>query len=229
AETAQQILPLLKQFEETQPYAAWLETRLDYFSVSEKLRRQAARGTTNNIRLPEPSPVVQRKIWVEEIKGHALPPLAFKQVPQLKKIFAAEKVPTELVWVAEVESSFNPKARSPAGAAGLFQLMPATARAQNLSVGLLRDERLDSEKNARAAAQYLRKLHQRFGDWRLALAAYNGGESRVAELLQKQKAKNFDAISGKLPVETRLYVPKVEATLRQREGVDLSALKTPPA
>ena len=96
--------------------------------------------------------------------------------------------------------------------------MPATARDFDLSVGLLRDERLDAEKSARAAAKYLRRLHARFGDWRLAFAAYNAGENRVAELLKKHQAKTFDDISRHLPLETQMYVPKLEATLKKREG-----------
>lgn len=221
-DTAQQILPTLEQFEETAPYAAWLKSRLDYFDVAEKLRAAA-----NAAPVPKISPAIERKVWIETLTKRPMPPLAFPQIAPLKKIFSEERVPPELVWVAEVESSFNAKARSPAGAAGLFQLMPATARALDLSVGIFRDERLQPEKNARAAAQYLRQLHRRFGDGRLALAAYNAGPARVAELLKKHAARTFDDIANYLPAETQLYVPKVEATLRQREGRALSDLKWP--
>ncbi|MEO5803762.1 MAG: lytic transglycosylase domain-containing protein [Verrucomicrobiota bacterium] len=227
-ETAAQLLPVLEQFEESAPYASWLKTHLDYFVVAEKLRKEASRVSTNKISLlPAPSAKVERKAWIEVVEEKPMPPLAFKQIAQLKKIFIAERVPPELVWLAEVESSFDTKARSPAGAAGLFQLMPVTARSLNLSVGLLRDERLHPEKNARAAAHYLRQLYGRFGDWRLALAAYNAGEGRVAALLKKHNARTFDEIANRLPAETQMYVPKVEATIRKREGRALADLKMP--
>jgi membrane-bound lytic murein transglycosylase D len=174
--------------------------------------------------LPNPSPQAESSVWVRQIRERPLPPLARDCVPRLKEIFAAEKLPPELVWVAEVESSFDPAARSPSGAVGMFQLMPGTARSLNLSLRPS-DERLQTEKSARAAARHLRRLYGRFGDWRLALAAYNAGEGRVGELLQKQKARTFEAIAGRLPAETQFYVPKVEATLREREGVTLAELK----
>src|SRR5690606_27267521 len=119
------------------------------------------------------------------------------------------------------------KARSPAGAAGLYQLMPATARSLDLSVTWLRGERLHPEKNARAAAKYLRQLHARFKDWPLVLAAYNAGEPRVSNLLKKHRAKTFDGIANYLPSETQMYVPKVEAVIRKREGRSLADLKMP--
>src|SRR5213078_1255012 len=106
-----------------------------------------------------------------------------------------------------------PRARSPAGAAGLFQLMPATARRYGLKTVWPRDERLQPEPSARAAAQYLQYLHLRFKDWRLALAAYNAGEGTVQELLTSQKTVSYDAIAARLPAETQMYVPKIEATL----------------
>ena len=158
-----------------------------------------------------------------EVLLHALTRWGADCVPRLKQIFADEKLPPQLVWVAEVESSFNPAARSPAGAAGLFQLMPATARALNLALRP-RDERLQMEKSARAAARHLRHLGEHFGDWRLALAAYNAGENRVDQLLKQSKMRTFDAIAARLPVETQMYVPKVEATLRKREGLTLADL-----
>ncbi len=227
-ETAVQLLPVLREFEETRPYAVWLQTHLDYFDVAEELRHEVKPGPEKPppSQWPNPSPPLQRSVWIRELRDRSLPPLAGDYVPRLKEIFAAEKLPPELVWLAEVESSFNPAARSPAGAAGMFQLMPATARSLNLSLRPW-DERLQTDKSARAAARYLRQLHGRFGDWRLALAAYNAGEGRVDELLKKNRARTFDAIAHRLPAETQLYVPKVEATLHKREGVKLDQLRIP--
>jgi len=224
-DTAIQLQPVLERYEETQPYAAWLKAHLDDFDVSQKLRDQISATVTNKLRLPPPSPQLQRTVWVRAIDSKPAPSGAKSQLARLKQIFAEEKMPRELVWLAEVESSFDPRAQSPAGAAGLFQLMPATARSLDLSVGLFDDERLHPEKNGRAAARYLRELHQRFGDWRLALAAYNCGPTRVADLLKKHRTKTYGVISPYLPVETQMYVPKVEATLRKREGVTLTSLK----
>ena len=225
-ETAIQLLPLLENFEETEPYAAWLKARLDYFDVSERLRKEVANHTTNTTRLPNASPQLQRSIWVKVIEERPAS-ATNKQLARLKQIFTEEHVPPELVWIAEVESSFDARAKSPAGAAGMFQLMPATARNLDLSVGVFRDERLHPEKSAGAAARYLRRLYDRFGDWRLALAAYNSGETRVSNLLQKRKARSYDEISAYLPVETQMYVPKIEATLRKHERLALRDLKLP--
>ena len=125
-----------------------------------------------------------------------------------------------LVWLAEVESSFNPRARSPVGAAGLFQLMPATARSLGVETSP-HDQRFDPDKNARGAARYLRQLHRRFGSWDLALAAYNAGQGRVSSKLRQSGGASFHDIAPLLPAETRMYVPKVIATVQLREQVDL--------
>ncbi|PYJ63404.1 MAG: lytic transglycosylase [Verrucomicrobia bacterium] len=226
--TATQLLPVLRQFDETRPYAVWLETHLDYFDVARELRREAKAAPEKSLPspLPNPSPQLERSVWIRELKHRSPPAQAERHAARLKDIFAAEKLPPELIWVAEVESSFDPTARSPAGAAGLFQLMPLTARSLNLSISLP-DERLQPEKSARAAAKYLRRLYGRFGDWRLALAAYNAGETRVENLLRQEKGRTFDAIAARLPAETQMFVPKVEATLRKREGLTLAELKMP--
>jgi membrane-bound lytic murein transglycosylase D len=179
-------------------------------------------GTT----IPAPPLKIQRTAWDKALEQRPMPRLAQTYLPRIKRIFELEGVPPELAWVAEVESSFDPGARSPAGAAGLFQLMPMTARQMRLS-SWPRDERLQPEKNAHAAAKYLRHLHDRFHDWRLALAAYNVGETRVETLLKGAKTRSFDAISSRLPAETQMYVPKIEATLRKREGRSLSDLSLP--
>src|SRR6266487_3687322 len=104
-ETATSVLPVLQQFEETRPLAVWLQTRLDYFDVAEQLRREAkpAPEKPPQSRLPNPPPQIERSIWVRELKDRSLPPLAEDYVPRLKQIFAAEKLPPELVWVARSE------------------------------------------------------------------------------------------------------------------------------
>jgi len=122
------------------------------------------------------------------------------------------------------EPSFDPKARSPAGASGLFQLMPATAKRYGLKTWPL-DQRLKPEASARAAAQYLEYLHGHFKDWRLALAAYNAGEGTVQRMMSRHKARTYDEIATHLPAETQLYVPRVEATVLRREGVKLAELR----
>jgi membrane-bound lytic murein transglycosylase D len=86
----------------------------------------------------------------------------------------------------------------------------------------LPDERIDPAKSAKASATYLRKLHARFGDWPLAIAAYNAGGGRISRALTKQKAKTFAEIAPTLSVETQMYVPKVLATLQVRAGTALA-------
>jgi membrane-bound lytic murein transglycosylase D len=231
-DAARSIVPLLEGNEDTQPYAAWLKARLEYLEVADQFRvitpppkvapGQPPRPVAN------PAPKMEREIWVKKLADRPWPESAKPYVPRLKTIFAAQKVPPELVWIAEVESSFDKRARSPAGAAGLFQLMPATAKRYGLSTWPL-DHRLRPDESARAAARYLRYLHGEFKDWSLALAAYNAGEGTVQKLLRQRKAKTFDAIATHLPAETQMYVPRVEATLARREGLKLSQLRVPSA
>ena len=89
------------------------------------------------------------------------------------------------------------------------------------------DHRLRPEESARAASSYLADPHGQFKDWRLALAAYNAGEGTVQRLLTQRKARTFDAIAPRLPAETQMYVPRVEATLARREGLKPSQLRVP--
>lgn len=228
--TANTVIPLLDSYEETAPYAAWLKARLDYLQAAEEFKRiipppKPVPGQPPPKR-PNPTPEQELKVWRSIVAERPVPKAATPYVKTLKPIFAAQGVPAQLVWVAEVESGFNPRARSPVGAAGLYQLMPATAKSLGLSARLP-DQRLDPEKSARAAARYLKYLHGRFKDWKLALAAYNAGEGRVMRLLEKQRVKTFEAISPKLPAETQMYVPKIEATLLKREGITLARLPAP--
>jgi len=222
------ILPLLETREETQPYAVWLKSRLDYFDVTEELRRTAplpkAIPGEPPPTLPNPEPALERKAWRQKLTPRPVPKGAEALVSKLKPIFASERVPPELIWIAEVESSFDARVRSPVGAAGLFQLMPATAKRYGLH-GWPRDQRYQPEPSARAAAKYLKQLHGQFGDWPLAVAAYNAGEGTVQRLLDRHNTRSFDGIATRLPAETQMFVPKVEATLLRREGVKLAQLE----
>jgi len=229
-QTARAVLPLLESREETQPYAAWLAAQMDYFDVADEIRITipAPKVETNQPPPPaaNPPPQTEREIWVRKVSGHPWSAAAKEYVPQLKPIFAAQKMPPELVWVAEVESSFDWRARSPAGAAGLFQLMPDTAKQYGLSL-FPRDQRFQTEPSATASAQYLKHLYGRFRDWRLALAAYNAGEGTVQKQLDRYKLRSYDEIAGHLPAETQMYVPRVEAIVLQREGANLQQLPAP--
>ncbi len=229
-ETAHMILPMLQNREDTQPYAAWLAAQMDYLDVADQIRITIPPPKTETNRppqpIPNPSAQTEREIWVKKVSGRPWPSAAKQYVPELKPLFSAQKIPPELVWVAEVESSFDRRAESPAGAAGLFQLMPETAKRFGLSLWP-RDQRFQPEPSATASAQYLKYLYGRFKDWRLALAAYNCGEGTVQRLLDKYKAHSYDAIARHLPAETQMYVPRVEAVVMERESIRLEQFPAP--
>jgi membrane-bound lytic murein transglycosylase D len=229
-QTAQTVLPLLESREETRPDAAWLAAQMDYLDVADEIRVTipAPKAQPNQPPPPRtnPPPQMEREIWIRKISGRPWSTAAKEYVPRLKPIFVAQKIPPELVWVAEVESSFDRRAESPAGAAGLFQLMPDTARRLGLALWP-RDQRFQTEPSATASAKYLKYLYDRFQDWRLALAAYNAGEGAVRKLLDRYKTHSYDGIAGHLPAETQMYVPRVEAIVLQREGVKLEELSAP--
>lgn len=216
---ARSALAILRLIPGSEEYRDWLEERLDYIEAAREM-----------VKRPPPKPPVKPAgqfipdydLWVKRLQARPRPPLAGKYVSRLQPVFAAGGVPGQLVWLAEVESTFNPTARSPAGARGLFQLMPATARELGLSTSMP-DERTDPQKSAQAAARMLRGLHAKFGDWPLALAAYNAGPGRVQRTLDKRRAKTFAEIAPALPLETRMYVPKVLAVLKVRTGVSLAS------
>lgn len=135
--------------------------------------------------------------------------------PLVLPILTKEGVPGQLAAVIQVESGGNPLALSDKGALGLWQLMPETARRYGLRVDSHLDERLDVEKSTTTAARYLRDLYVHFGDWPLALAAYNTGEQNLQRAIDRARSRDFATLSslGYLPVETRNYVPAVLAAM----------------
>ncbi|MEJ8838930.1 transglycosylase SLT domain-containing protein [Ramlibacter sp. AN1133] len=122
-------------------------------------------------------------------------------------------MPTELALLPFIESAFNPQAVSSARAAGMWQFMPATGKNFDLKQNVFRDDRRSVLESTRAALDYLQKLHGMFGDWHLALAAYNWGEGNVSRAIQRnQRAGLGTAYTDlKMPDETRNYVPKLQA------------------
>lgn len=204
----------------TEDYLDWLQERLDYIEGAKQTRRPPPPPPPGKV-----VPIPHYGLWLARMKSRPVPPRAAALLPRVRAEFTAAGLPAELAWVAEVESSFNPNARSPVGARGLYQLMPATARELGLST-TLPDERTDPAKNARAAARYLRQLHGQFKDWPLALAAYNAGPGRVRRTLTAAQGRTYADIAARLPSETRMYVPKVYATIATRAGA--AAVDLPP-
>ena len=180
----------------------------------------------------EPSVVTYLQFYRNNPQGKAILRTWAKKSGRYCKLIVAELakagLPTDLLWQSMIESGHNPTARSAVGAVGLWQFMPDTARAYGLAVDRWTDERLDPQRSTEAATRLLADLHRRFGNWELALAAYNMGHSGLSRVIRKFNSNNFWLLSryeSGLPWETTLYVPKVEAlaiamTNRTMFGID---------
>lgn len=143
-----------------------------------------------------------------------------RYIPMIQAKLEARGMPQDLIYLAMIESGFNPKAYSPAAASGLWQFIADTGRRYGLDVNQAVDERNDPEKATDAALTYLQELHDRFGSWYLAAAAYNTGENRIERIMKEETGgvKGTDAsyyrIWDRLPQETRDYVPLMIAAAR---------------
>jgi len=139
-------------------------------------------------------------------------------LPMIVGELEARRMPLELALLPLVESALNPHAQSPVGATGTWQFMAPTARRFALRTSRLVDDRKNFQRATAAALDYLQKLHEQFGDWHLAMAAYNWGEGRVqmaSDRLRRQGVTpDFNAMSAAMPVETRNYVPQIAALAR---------------
>ncbi len=122
-------------------------------------------------------------------------------------------MPTELALLPFIESAFNPQAVSSAKAAGMWQFVPSTGKYFDLKQNIFRDDRRDVLASTRAALDYLQKLYGMFGDWQLALAAYNWGEGSVQRAIAKNQRAGLGTTYSDLnmPMETRMYIPKLQA------------------
>lgn len=128
---------------------------------------------------------------------------------RMQEIFREEGVPEVLAYLPFIESAYDPLAKSRVGARGIWQFMPATAKAYGLKVDYWIDERVDPEKSCRAAAKYLKYYYNKFGDWTLAIASYNAGPSRISKASKKLSTKDFWEIkkSKYIRHQTKSYIP----------------------
>jgi membrane-bound lytic murein transglycosylase D len=177
-------------------------------------------------------------LWERIRRGYAMPNLDSELVKDREQYFASRpdyiarmtersrkylfhiveelerrNMPSELALLPFIESAFNPQAVSSAKAAGMWQFMPATGKHFELKQNAFRDDRRDVLASTRAALDYLQKLYGMFGDWHLALAAYNWGEGSVGRAIAKNKKAGLGTgyLDLSMPAETRQYVPKLQA------------------
>jgi membrane-bound lytic murein transglycosylase D len=147
----------------------------------------------------------------------------------------SREMPQELIYLAAIESGFSPRARSRVAATGMWQFMGPTAQAYGLRIDPWVDERRDPIRATEAALDYLQALHQRFGSWYLAAAAYNAGPSRVARVLeihagdQTGEEALYWEILEHLPPDTREYVPKLLALAVLSEAAEGYGFEIEPA
>lgn len=152
----------------------------------------------------------------------------------IRAALKARGMPEDIVYLALVESGMNPRISSPVGAAGLWQFMPKAGEAYGLRIDRWVDERLDPERSTDAALRYLSDLHQRFGRWELAFAAYNMGHGGLLTAIRKYNTNDFWELShveAGVPYETALYVPKIVAlafVARNREVFGCHELTVDP-
>lgn len=136
----------------------------------------------------------------------------------IDNILTRYHLPSELKYLAVIESNMKSGATSNKGAVGPWQFMPETGRLMGLKITSTRDDRRDLYKSTHAAAKYLRDLHRELGDWLLVIAAYNGGPARVESAMRKSKSKDFWKLQYYLPAESRNHVKKFIATHYIMEG-----------
>lgn len=167
---------------------------------------------------PRAIPFVKDYLDIHEERLTKMKATAIPYFKMIDKIFAEKELPTELKYLAVIESNLSSNAVSWAGAVGPWQFMPETGRLMGLKVSKYADERRDLYKSSYAAAKYLKSLYAQLNDWLLVVAAYNGGPARVESAIRKSGSRNFWDLQYFLPAESRTHVKKFIATHYIMEG-----------
>ncbi|HEY1287901.1 MAG TPA: transglycosylase SLT domain-containing protein [Burkholderiales bacterium] len=233
--------------------------RLPPFEGEHRVVVEPLRGITKVDLVTRPTdagkPDPQKDLWARIRKGFAMPDLdnalvrrrtrEYAASSELQRMFDRSRIylyhiveeiekrglPTELALLPMVESQFNPMARSPRHASGLWQFVPGTGKRFDLKQNSWYDGRRDIVDSTDAALDYLTALYQRYGDWQLVLASYNWGENAVGRAIARNRkaGKPTDYASLKMPAETRNYVPKLQALKNiiaepSKYGIDLAPI-----
>lgn len=180
------------------------------------------------------------KYWIDRLSGRERKTFQAQLTrldkirPTIEKILVQHGIPADLSYLCLVESGANANAVSCSGATGYWQFIPDTAKRYGLQMNKYVDERKNLEKSTRAAAQYLKHLYTIFGDWHLAIAAYNAGEGAVMRLMKSEGIDTFWDIDYSMAIKTETieYVPKYIATLiiaRNRETYGLPSSENSPS
>jgi peptidoglycan lytic transglycosylase D len=183
----------------------------DYALISDEVIKARLATINNDVVKPRFDPAVRSYINTYTIKKRDKTESMLGRTviyfPLFEKLLAESGLPTDLKYLSVVESALNAQAVSRSGAVGLWQFMIPTGKECGLSINSTVDERKDPEKATKAAIEYLARQYKRYGNWELALAAYNGGAGRVNRAIKRGRSKNFWKIRRYLPRETRSYVP----------------------
>ncbi len=167
----------------------------------------------------------QKREWFQEALDRGA-----LYIPLFQRILEEEGLPKDLVYLSMIESAFKPRAVSRAGARGFWQFITGTGKLYGLRQDYWIDDRFDPEKATRAAARHLKDLHDEFGDWYLAMAAYNAGPRRIERAIRRTGNRDFWTLAQKryLPRETRSYVPLILAATLIGKNPETYGF-TPPA
>jgi membrane-bound lytic murein transglycosylase D len=172
----------------------------------------------NSIDIPiETNPMIQGYINFFQGRGRSTMETGLRRSGQFmsmaRRIFREEGVPEDVTWLGQVESAWRPRVVSWASASGLWQFIPGTGRTYGLRQTAWVDERNSLEKATRASARYLKDLYNHFGNWELAMAAYNTGQGNIDRAIARSGSKSFWKIYPYIAQETRNYVPQILATM----------------